>query len=79
MKLKGLNLLAAAGTLGVIGTATADLQLIINGDKVTGPDGLVKFQYNANPSDRQLVLESFFQSLRCMPVDGVTGTIYLVS
>ena len=75
MKLKGLKLLASAGALGVIGIANADLQLTINGDKVTGPDGLVKFEYN--PSDRQLVLESFFQSLRCMPVDGVTGTFTL--
>lgn len=75
MKVTGLKLLAAAGTLGIIGTANADLQLIINGDKVTGPDGLVKFQYN--PSDKQLVLESFFKSLRCMPVDGVAGTFTL--
>ena len=77
MKLKGLKLLASAGTLGIIGIAHADLQLTINGDKVTGPDGLVKFQYNANPSDRQLVLESFFQSLRCIRVDEVTGTFTL--
>jgi len=75
MKLRGLKSLGVAASLAVVGIANADLQLIINGDKVTGPDGLVRFQYH--PSDKRLVLESFFQSLRCMPVEGVAGTFAL--
>ncbi|MDT8437995.1 MAG: hypothetical protein RQ729_03160 [Wenzhouxiangellaceae bacterium] len=76
MKFKGLTATGIAAALAAAGIANAGLQLQINGDKLTGPDGLVKFEYQ--PGSKTLTLQSFFQDLRCEPNEQVTGSFNLV-